>query len=90
MRRKEKEERDRELGMKLGATTRRLRERAGFSLEDLATRAGIDKGQLGRVERGEAGTSIGGWIDIARALGLTAGEFFTAAFGKRMMRAPSM
>jgi transcriptional regulator with XRE-family HTH domain len=79
MRRTEKAERDRELAARLGAATRRLREKRGLSLEELARRAALDKGQLGKVERGEGGTSVGGWLDIARALGLTLGEFLTYA-----------
>lgn len=88
MRRKDKEQRDRELAARLGAATRRLREKRHLSLEALAEHAGIDKGQLGKIERGEGGTSVGGWLDVASALGLTLGELFTMAFGKRMRRAP--
>lgn len=88
MRRKGNEKRNRELAATLGATIRRLREKQGLSLEGLAHAAKLDKGQLGRIERGEAETSVGGWWDIATALGLTLGELFTLAFGKRMRRAP--
>lgn len=89
MRDKGKEARNRELAAKLGAATRRLREKRGLSLEELAARSGVEKGWLGKIERGTgAGTSVYGWYDIANALGLTLGEFFTVAFGKRMRRVP--
>lgn len=90
---KDEEAHDRELAAKLGATTRKLREQHGLSLEELAHRAGFDKGQLGRIERADpekpvTTTSIYGWRDISRALGLTLGEFFTVALGKKYRTAP--
>lgn len=38
-----------------GAAIRVIRERTGISLTALAADAGIDKGQLSRIERGERG-----------------------------------
>jgi transcriptional regulator with XRE-family HTH domain len=84
MQHKDTEDAKAELAKKLGAATRRLREERGTSLEDLAARAEIDKGWLGKMER-ETGatTSIYGWFRIAKAFGLTLGEFFTVALKLR-------
>jgi transcriptional regulator with XRE-family HTH domain len=48
-----------------------LREARGLSLREVARIAGIDVGQLSRLERGGAGASIQTAIRLARVLGLT-------------------
>ena len=52
-------------------TLRVLREARGLSLRTTANLAGIDAGQLSRLERGAGGISIDAAIRVARVLGLT-------------------
>lgn len=46
-----------------------MREANGLSLRETARRAGMDPAHLMRVERGEAGLSIGSLERLARVLG---------------------
>ena len=43
----------------------------GWSLAEIARRSGMDKGQLSKYERGQAGVSVGQLKRLADALGLT-------------------
>ena len=55
---------------------RRLRAKAGFSQEDLASRCRLDRSYVGSVERGERNVSLQNIWRIADALGVAPGELF--------------
>jgi transcriptional regulator with XRE-family HTH domain len=55
---------------RLGDDVRSARLRRGFTVADLAVRAGTSPSSLGRLEKGEAGVAIGTLADILVALGL--------------------
>jgi DNA-binding XRE family transcriptional regulator len=52
----------------LGAAVRRLRSQRGFTLEELADRAGMDYTHLSGIERGRRNPSFSALVDLARAL----------------------
>lgn len=54
--------------VKLGENIRLLREERGFSQEDLAFEAGLDRTYIGGVERGERNLTILSSLKIAKAL----------------------
>lgn len=54
-----------------GDAIRRLRSTKGLSQESLALAAGVDRGYLGRIERGDSVVALLVVIKIARALGVT-------------------
>jgi len=58
----------------LGARLAALRKLNGLSLEDLATRAGITKSYLSKVERGLSAPSLATVLKLAHALGLSSGQ----------------
>jgi transcriptional regulator with XRE-family HTH domain len=51
-----------------GELTRALRQRRGFTLDELASRTGISKGHLSRFERGEKSVSVSALMRVAQAL----------------------
>lgn len=53
-----------------GEGLRKLRSHAGFSQEELAERAGIDRSYLGGIERGEHNLALINIVKIANALNL--------------------
>lgn len=53
-----------------GEGLRKLRSKAGFSQEELADKAGIDRSYLGAIERGEHNLALINIVKIAKALGL--------------------
>ena len=57
-----------------GDGVRKLRTTAGFSQEELAERAGIDRSYLGGIERGEHNLALINIIKIANALSLPPSE----------------
>lgn len=61
------------------AVIARLRGEAGFTLEDLADRAGMHRTSLGLVERGERGLTIDSAAKIADALDLSLGALIALA-----------
>ncbi|GII91595.1 helix-turn-helix domain-containing protein [Sinosporangium siamense] len=61
---------------RLGAIIATERASRGFSIEELAGRAGISNGLLSQLERGIGNPSIDTLSNIARALGLSIGSFF--------------
>jgi transcriptional regulator with XRE-family HTH domain len=58
----------------LGRALRQVRERRGLTQELVAFDAGVSDEYLGRVERGSLNPSFSLLLQIARTLGLTAGE----------------
>ena len=53
-----------------GRTIRRTRKTKGWTLKDLAKKAGVSYVQVSYIERGRRGTSLETLTRIARALGL--------------------
>lgn len=68
---------------RLGQAVRRLREARGLSLRSVAEQAGFSASFLSQVENEQASPSIASMERIAAALGVTLGEFFQNAAGKR-------
>lgn len=54
----------------LGERLRLARLRRRYSAESVAARAGITRVTLARVEKGDAGTSMGAYVAVLRVLGL--------------------
>jgi len=54
----------------LGERLRLARLRRRYSAEMVAIRSGITRVTLARIERGEAGTSLGAYVAVLRVLGL--------------------
>jgi transcriptional regulator with XRE-family HTH domain len=63
----------------LGEAIRRLRDTAEVSQEELAFRAGMDRGYLGGIERGESNATILNVVKIAGAMNLTASQLLDQA-----------
>jgi transcriptional regulator with XRE-family HTH domain len=63
----------------LGPSVRRLRQAQHLSLRTLAERTGFSASFISQVENSQASPSIASMERIARALGVTLGEFFHAA-----------
>lgn len=62
--------------VKLGQKIRDLRKSKGFSQEDFAAEAGLDRTYMGSVERGERNLAAINLIRIAKALKVEVGELF--------------
>jgi len=60
----------------LGKQIRKLRKEAGFSQENFAAEAGLDRAYYGGVERGESNIASINLIQIAIGLGVEVGELF--------------
>jgi transcriptional regulator with XRE-family HTH domain len=56
--------------LSFGEGLRNLRTKSGYSQEELAERAGIDRSYLGGIERGEHNLALINIIKIAKALNL--------------------
>jgi len=69
---------DRKL-VRIGAVIRARRKRIGLSQEGLALLSGIERGNMGKIERGENNLSILNLVRIAEAIGATAGEILIDA-----------
>ncbi len=63
----------------IGRYVRQLRARAGLSTRALGSRTGFSASFISQLEHGLVSPSIGSMQKIATALGVTLGEFFTAA-----------
>lgn len=61
---------------KLGQQIRKLREERGYSQEDFAIEAGLDRSYMGGIERGERNIATLNLIKIAKALKVEVGELF--------------
>lgn len=55
----------------MGALIREARVRRDLTASDVATRAGISRALLGRIERGYAGCSIGAVFEVATVCGVS-------------------
>jgi len=65
--------------VKVGSQIRKIRESKGYSQEEFAAEAGIDRSYMGGVERGERNISALNLIRIAKALKVEVGELFPGA-----------
>ena len=65
--------------MDVGERIRLLREKAGFSQNELAGRAGVSQTHLRRVELGQSGITIDHLQMVCDALGISLKEFFDFA-----------
>jgi transcriptional regulator with XRE-family HTH domain len=69
-----------ELGLRLGARIRALRERGGITQVQLAERAGIGIETVSRLERGIENPTIGMLETVCRALNVDIHELFERAY----------
>lgn len=60
----------------LGKRIRTLRKSAGYTQEEFAYKAGLDRSYYGAVERGERNLSVLNLLKIAEALGVDVGVLF--------------
>ncbi len=60
-----------------GEQVRELRKSAGFTQEELADAAELDRSYVGSVERGERNLSIENVCRLALAIGVSPAEFFS-------------
>ena len=63
------------LNKKIGQNIRKLRKERGFSQEILAYEAGVERSQMGKIERG-AGVSIGTLFKLSKTLKVEIRDFF--------------
>jgi transcriptional regulator with XRE-family HTH domain len=68
-----------QLLLKLGASVRQRRERLGFSQEAFASKCGVHRTYVGKVERGEQNVSMSSLSRIARGLGIRIWELIREA-----------
>ena len=61
-------------GERLGARVKELRRRRGWTLEDLAERAGVSRAMISKVERGEKNPTLVVAAKVAEGLGVTISE----------------
>jgi transcriptional regulator with XRE-family HTH domain len=66
-----------------GKRMRELRQRVGFSQEELADRCGLHRTYVGGIERGERNPSLLNIGRIARALGVPMEDLFKSLAGRR-------
>lgn len=63
-------ERTLEVAKSFGETVRRLRQAQGWSQEHFAIRSAVDRGYMGRIERGETNLTLKQIVRIADCLGV--------------------
>lgn len=63
----------------IGSVIRSLRKRSGKTIESLAYDAGVDRGNLSRIERGQLGVSIESLSSLAASLGLSVSDLLKLA-----------
>lgn len=61
---------------KLGTRIRRLRERKGWSQEEFADLARLDRSYMSGIERGVRNLSVLNLVKVAKALGVAIGDLF--------------
>ncbi len=59
-----------------GSRLRELRKKAGLSQEELGFKAGLHRTYIGSIERGEQNISVDNINKLAKALKISAKEFF--------------
>ena len=65
-------------GVRLGARLRAARKANGFTLDQLASAAGLTKGFLSRVERDETSLSVSSLITLCEVMSIDVGSLFSA------------
>lgn len=65
-------------GHRVGARLRAARKANGFTLDQLATSAGLTKGFLSRVERDETSPSVASLITLCEVMSIEVGSLFSA------------
>lgn len=65
-------------GARLGARLRAARKAHGYTLDQLATAAGLTKGFLSRVERDETSLSVASLITLCEVMSINPGSLFSA------------
>lgn len=65
-------------GVRLGARLRAARKAHGYTLEQLATAAGLTKGFLSRVERDETSLSVASLVTLCEVISINPGSLFSA------------
>jgi len=65
-------------GARLGARLRAARKAHGFTLDQLATAAGLTKGFLSRVERDETSLSVASLVTLCEVMSINPGSLFSA------------
>ncbi|QZH66726.1 helix-turn-helix domain-containing protein [Mycolicibacterium farcinogenes] len=73
-----------------GAVLRRVRERAGLTLDQAAEASGISKPVLSRTERGERPARVTELLPLATAYGVTAAELAAAIAADPAVQAAAM
>lgn len=66
-------------GARLGARLRAARTAHGYTLDQLATAAGLTKGFLSRVERDETSLSVASLITLCEVISINPGSLFAAS-----------
>jgi transcriptional regulator with XRE-family HTH domain len=65
--------------VRLGAAIRAMRKDLGMSQEELALLSGVERGNMGKIERGENNLSVLNLERIAKAVNSTAAEILLRA-----------
>lgn len=65
-------------GARLGARLRAARKAHGYTLDQLATAAGLTKGFLSRVERDETSLSVASLVTLCEVISINPGSLFSA------------
>ena len=66
------------LDLRIGRTVRRIRMRAGLTLEGLAAVSGVSRAMISKIERGQSSASLGSLESLARGLGVPIVNFFSS------------
>lgn len=65
-----------EIAKSLGENVRRLRQANGWSQESFAVKTSVDRGYMGRIERGETNLTLKQIVRIADSLGVNVHTLF--------------
>lgn len=76
--------------LNLGAAIRRIREARNISLDTLALKTGLDKGNLSRIERGKQSVPTQRLEQIAAALGVAPIDVYVTADGGNVEEGPEL